>query len=208
MSETLEVESRELRGKRNNRRLRASGKIPATLYGHGKDPVSLTVPAERFDTMVRHGSRMVTLSGAVDESAFVRECQWDTWGNQVIHIDFTRISAHEKVKVQVTIELRGEAPGVKEGGVIKQLIHELDVECEAGNIPEKLMLSVNDLAMNGSITVAQLDLPEGAMALVKPDTDVVQCAEVIELDEDEESMGDVEPEVIGRKKDDGEDSES
>ena len=208
MSETLEVESRELRGKRNNRRLRASGKIPATLYGHGKAPVSLAVPAERFDTMVRHGSRMVTLSGAVDESAFVRECQWDTWGNHVIHVDFTRISAHEKVQVQVTIELRGEAPGVKEGGVIKQLIHELDVECEAGNIPEKLTVSVNDLAMNGSITVAELELPAGAIALVDAKTDVVQCAEVVEQDEDDEAMGEVEPEVIGRKKDDGEDSES
>lgn len=208
MSETLEVESRELRGKRNNRRLRASGKIPATLYGHGKDPVSLAVPAERFDAMVRHGSRMVTLSGAVDESAFVRECQWDTWGNHVIHVDFTRISAHEKVQVQVTIELRGEAPGVKEGGVIKQLIHELDVECEAGNIPEKLTVSVNDLALNGSITVAQLELPEGAMALVDAGTDIVQCAEVVEQAEEEDAMGEVEPEVIGRKKDDGEDSES
>jgi large subunit ribosomal protein L25 len=208
MSETLEVESRELRGKRNNRRLRASGKIPAVLYGHGQDPVSLAVPAELLDRMVRHGSRMVALSGAVNESAFVRECQWDTWGNHVVHVDFTRISAHEKVQVQVPIELRGEAPGVKEGGVIKQLIHELEVECEAGNIPEKLTVSVNDLALNGSITVAQLELPAGAIALVDADTDVVQCAEVVEQLEEEETMGDVEPEVIGRKKDDGDDSES
>ncbi len=97
MSETLKVESRELRGKRNNRRLRARGRIPAVLYGHGQDPVSLAVPAEQFDAMIRHGSRLVTLAGAVNESAFVRECQWDTWGHHVVHVDFTRISAHEKV---------------------------------------------------------------------------------------------------------------
>ena len=204
MSETLAVESRELRGKRNNRRLRASGKIPAVLYGHGQEPVSLAVPADQFDAMVRHGSRMVALSGAVNESAFIRECQWDTWGNHVVHVDFTRISAHEKVQVQVTIELRGEAPGVKEGGVVKQLLHEIELECEAGSIPEKLTLSVNNLEMNGSITVAELDLPSGATALVEGEKAVVQCVEVTEQAEDETEAGDIEPEVIGRKKEDDE----
>ncbi len=202
MSETLEVESRELRGKRNNRRLRAGGKIPAVLYGHGQESVSLAVPAEKFDTMVRHGSRMVTLSGAVNESAFIRECQWDTWGDHVVHVDFTRISAHEKVQVQVVVELRGEAPGLRAGGVLKQLIHHIEVECEAGNIPEKLSLSVNELELNGSITVAQLALPSGAAALVEPGKAIVQCVEVVEEPDEEADAGEVEPEIIGRKKDD------
>ncbi len=208
MSETLEVESRDLRGKRNNRRLRASGKIPAILYGHGLDPVSLTVPAEQFNSMVRQGSRMIALSGAVNESAFIRECQWDTWGNQIVHVDFTRISADEKVQVQVTVELRGEAPGVRDGGVVKQLVHDIPLECEAGNIPEKLVLSVNDLGLNGSITVAHLDLPSGATALVPPEKDIVQCVEVAEQLDDDGEFGEVEPEVIGRKKDDDGGSES
>ncbi len=208
MSETLEVESRDLRGKRNNRRLRASGKIPAVLYGHGQESVSLAVPAEKFDTMVRHGSRMVTLSGAVNESAFVRECQWDTWGEHVVHVDFTRISAHEKVQVQVLVELRGEAPGVREGGVLKQLIHHIEVECEAGSIPEKLSLSVNELVLNGSITVGELEFPSGAVALVEPGKDIVQCVEVIEEEDEEADAGEVEPEIIGRKKDDEGGSES
>jgi len=204
MSETLAVESRELRGKLNNRRLRASGKIPAVLYGHGQDPVSLAVPAEQFDAMVRQGSRMVTLSGAVDESAFIRECQWDTWGNHVIHVDFTRISAHEKVQVQVTIELRGEAPGVKAGGTVKQLLHEIELECEAAEIPEKLTVNINDLELNGSITVAALELPSGAKAFEEPTQDIVQCIEITEQAEEEGEIGEVEPEVIGRKKEDDE----
>lgn len=204
MSETLVVESRDLRGKRNNRRLRASGKIPAVLYGHGQDPVSLTVPADEFDAMVRQGSRMVTLSGAVNESAFIRDCQWDTWGNHVVHVDFTRISAHEKVQVQVTIELRGEAPGVKEGGVIKQVLHEIELECEAVDIPEKLTVNINELELNGSITVAQLELPAGAKVFEEPEQDVVQCAEMAEELEEEAEVGEVEPEVIGRKKEDEE----
>ena len=205
MSETLAVESRDLRGKRNNRRLRASGKIPAVLYGHGQAPVSLSVPAEQFDTMIRHGSRMVTLSGAVNESAFIRECQWDTWGNHVVHVDFTRISAHEKVQVQVAIELRGEAPGVKAGGTVKQLLHEIELECEAVDIPEKLSISINDLELNGSITVGDLELPTGAKMLADSAQDVVQCIEVTEVAEEEAEAFEAEPEVIGRKKEDEED---
>ena len=85
---------------------------------------------------MRHGSRLVDLTGAVSESAFIRELQWDTYGTHVVHVDFTRISADELVKVHLTIELRGEAPGVKEGGVVDQLIHHVEVECPAGNIPE------------------------------------------------------------------------
>ena len=208
MSETLEVESREMRGKRNNRRLRALGKIPAVLYGHGLEPVSLAVPAEQFDAMVRHGSRMVSLTGAVNESAFIRDCQWDAWGNHVVHVDFSRISAHEKVQVQVTVELRGEAPGVKEGGVLKQLIHEIELECEAANIPEKLTVNINDLALNGSITVASLELPPGAKALEELARDIVQCVEMAEQPEEEAVAGEFEPEVIGRKRDDEEESES
>lgn len=204
MSETLAVESRELRGKRNNRRLRASGKIPAVLYGHGQDPVSLAVPGEQFDAMIRQGSRMVALTGAVNESAFIRECQWDTWGNHVVHVDFTRISAHEKVQVQVSIELRGEAPGVKEGGVIKQLLHEIELECEAADIPEKLEININELELNGSITVAALELPAGSKVSEDLEQDIVQCTEVTEQAEEELEGGEVEPEVIGRKKEDEE----
>ena len=204
MSETLKVESRELRGKRNNRRLRASGMIPAVLYGHGLEPVSLAVPADTFDAMVRHGSRMVSLEGAVNESAFIRECQWDTWGTHVVHVDFTRISAHEKVQVQVTIELRGEAPGVKAGGVVKQLIHNVELECEAAEIPEKMTVNVNELELNDSISVSKLDLPRGAKVLVDDEAVVVQCVEVAEQLEEEAMVGEFEPEVIGRKREDEE----
>jgi len=205
MAETLQVEARELRGKRNNRRLRAGGMVPAVLYGHGKEVVSLSVPADALDTAIRHGSRMVSLAGAVNESAFIRECQWDTWGNHVVHVDFTRISEHEKVQVQVTIELRGEAPGVKAGGTVKHAIHELDLECEAGSIPEKISLSINNRELDGTITVADLELPAGAQALVDGSAIVVQCTEVAEQAEEEAGDGaEAEPEVIGRKKEDEE----
>jgi large subunit ribosomal protein L25 len=131
--------------------------------------------------------------------------QWDTWGTHVLHVDFTRISAHEKVEVQVAIELRGEAPGVKEGGVIKQSIHDVQIECPASSVPERLSLSINDLKLNESITLGDLKLPEGATILGEGTTVVVECVEPLEVPEEEIAVAAPgEPEVIGAKEDEEE----
>jgi large subunit ribosomal protein L25 len=205
MAEELKVEVRDCRGKLNNRRLRRAGKVPAVLYGHGLKNVSLTVPAEQLDAALRHGSRLVNLSGGVQESAFIRDLQWDTWGTHVLHVDLTRISLHEKVEVQVTLELRGEAPGVREGGVIEHLIHEIRIECPAGSIPEKLTVNINNLKLGESIAMAALELPADAKFLEDPEAVVVQCVLPAVLPEQaaaEAAPG--EPEVIGAKKEEGE----
>ena len=202
MAEELKVEVREARGKRNARRLRHAGGIPGVLYGHGKENVSLSVPADALDHLVQHGSRLVALTGGVSESAFIREVQWDTWGTHVLHVDFTRISEHEKVKVRVLIELRGEAPGAKEGGVVEQLIHDVQLDCPASAIPEKLDVNINHLKLGDSVLLASLELPEGAIALDSADAVVVQCVEPTIMPEEEE-IGEAvagEPEVIGEDK--------
>src|SRR4051794_28664083 len=127
MAEELKVEIRKARGKRNAKRLRNDGAIPAVLYGHGEQTVSLTVPREQFSTALRHGSRLVQLKGGVDESALIRDLQWDTYGTAVLHIDFARVSADERIKVTVPVELRGQAPGARQGGVVQHLVHEIEV---------------------------------------------------------------------------------
>lgn len=201
MAETLKVELRESRGKRNARRQRQSGLLPAVLYGHGQQTVSLSVSSEELEAAVRHGARLVKLTGAVDEQAFIRELQWNVWGTHVLHADFTRVSEHEKVRVTVAVEIRGEAPGVKAGGVLKQAIHQLDIECEATSIPEKLTVSVNQLNLGDQITVGQLQLPHSVTVLVDADEMVVECHEPVEVSEEPlAAAGEAEPEVIGRKK--------
>ena len=208
MAEVLNVQLRPARGKRNTRRLRAAGAIPAVLYGHGQETICLSVPASQIDAAVRHGSRLVMLAGAVNEQAFIRELQWDTWAVNVLHVDFTRISAHEKVQVEVTLELRGEAPGLKQGGVLKQLIHQAQVECEATAIPEKLHVNVNHLNLGEVITVADLDLPSAVSLLDHPEAVVVQCLEPVAAPEEEEvGAEEAEPELIGRKREEGEEEE-
>ncbi len=200
MAEELLVQIREEHGKRRNRRMRKAGAIPAVLYGHGERTVSLSLAADAFDAVLRHGARMVDLTGGVRESALIREVQWDTWGSEVLHVDFTRVSAHEKVEVRVTLELRGEAPGMHEGGIVEQLLHEMTMICPAAGVPEKIEVGVNALKVGDTITVADLELPTDATALAEPDDVVVQCVEPLALPEEEEVAEAGEPEVIGEKR--------
>jgi large subunit ribosomal protein L25 len=209
MALQIAVDSRDTQGKHVNRRLRLSGKIPAVLYGHGLENVSLAVGADALEAAIRHGSRLISLTGAVNESAFIRDLQWDTWGMHIIHVDFTRISEHEIVEVRVQVELRGEAPGVREGGVVVQHIHEVEIACPASVIPEKLAVNINHLALNDTIILSNLVLPQGAKVLADDlETVVVECIVPVELPE--EGMGEAapgEPEVIGAKDKEGEESE-
>ena len=172
------------------------------LYGHGLECVPLSVEADVLTAAIRHGSRLVQLTGAANESAFIRELQWDTWGKHIVHVDFTRISEHEIVEVRVPIELRGESPGVREGGVVVQLVHEVELACPASAIPEKLAVNINHLPLNGTVTLAGLELPEGAKILAADmEAIVVQCIVPVEMPEEgaagEAAAG--EPEVIGAK---------
>jgi large subunit ribosomal protein L25 len=158
---------------------------------------------------MRHGARLVTLTGATEEQAFIRQLQWDTWGASVLHVDFTRVSEHEKLRVRVVLELRGEAPGLKAGGIVKQQVHEVQIECEATALPERLYVNINQLELNGSITVGQLDPPPGVVILGDPEDIAVECVEPLELPEEVAAgaPGEAEPEVIGRKKEEGEEEE-
>jgi len=200
MADELNVELREDTGKHKNRRLRKAGGVPAVLYGHGLDNICLSVSAEPLEAAVRRGSRLVSLTGAVNESAFVRELQWDTWSTHVLHVDFTRVAADETVEVRIAVELRGEAPGVREGGVVEHLIHEVNMKCLAIAIPEKIRVNVNSLNLDGSITVGDLVLPEDATVAENADAVVVQCVLPTELPDEFEAEGvPGEPEVIGAK---------
>ena len=208
MALQLAVQSRADQGKHNNRRLRRAGNIPAVLYGHGLENVSLAVAADALTAAIRHGSRLVSLTGAVNESAFIRELQWDTWGTHIVHVDFTRISEHEIVEVNVPVELRGEAPGVREGGVVVQHIHEVEIACPASLIPEKLAVNINHLALTQQILLNSLEVPQGAKILAADlEAVLVECIVPQELPEEGAGEAAAEPEVIGAKEEEeGEES--
>lgn len=207
MAEILHVEVRAERGKRRIRRLRASGKIPAILYGHGEETVSLSAQTREVDAAIRHGSRVVDLEGEVKESALIREVQWNALGTHVLHLDLTRVSATERVKTEVQVVLVGDAPGVHHGGILDHLMHTLEIECPAASIPDKITLKINDLQLDQVIHAGDLQMPEGVDLVTEATRTVVSCMTPTGRDRDEEleaSEG-AEPEIIGRKADDEDD---
>lgn len=207
MAEVLNVKVREERGKRRIRRLRSAGQTPMVLYGHKEASVSLSAPTSEIETIIRHGNRLVDLKGAVNEKALLHDVQWDVFGVDVLHLDLIRISEDERVEIAVAIVLRGEAPGAKEGGVVEQPIHELNIECAAVSIPHEIEVNINDLHLGGAVSVADLEVPSGVKVLDDPQDTVVQCVEPAVVPEEEEEAGvpgAAEPEVIGHKEEGGE----
>ena len=206
MADTLNVAVREQLGTNHTRRLRKSGQVPAILYGHGEKNVNLTIAATEVNGAIRHGTKVVDIRGAVTDSALIRNIQWDAFGSTVLHLDLTRVSADEKVAVTVQVELRGEAPGLREGGVVEHVTHEVEIECAVNALPDKLVISVNDLHMGQSIIASQLELPEGATLLSDADAVIVHVIEPTEDIEGAEVPGaeGAEPEVIGGQKEEEE----
>ena len=128
----IKIDPRSARGKWKMRRLRAEGVVPGVLYGHGQETIAVQLSGKELLGLVRHGTRVVELTGnGSPETAFIRDLQWDTFGHEILHVDFARVAADEKIQVEVRVELRGTAPGVEEGGVLAQLVHTVEVECKA-----------------------------------------------------------------------------
>jgi large subunit ribosomal protein L25 len=208
MAENLNVKRREKLGGGNNRRLRRTGQVPAVLYGHGEASVPLAVESSAIMNVIRHGHKLVKLQGDVAEGAFIKAVQWDVYGKGLIHIDLLRVSDTEKVRTTVTIELKGTAVGLSEGGIIEFVLHEMEIECPAASVPDKLIVNVNDLHLNKSIHAREVPLPEGASILDDPDLVVVHCiAPHIEGETTAAPVaepGAAEPELIRKEKADEE----
>jgi large subunit ribosomal protein L25 len=201
MAEIMNVAVRQACGTRAARKVRKAGRVPAVLYGHGKANVNLSIPTREVEAAIRHGAKLVDLRGEVSDTALIRAVQWDAFGVDVLHLDLTRVSAGDMVQVTVAVELRGEAPGGRAGGLVEQVVHEVEIECPAANIPDKFELNINSLELGASLTAGDLELPPGARLLGGQDEIIVHCVEALaEVEEEEAAPAEAgEPEVIGRK---------
>jgi large subunit ribosomal protein L25 len=200
----LATAKRDTSGSRAARCLRTQGRVPAVMYGHKEATVSLSVATEDIESAIRHGARVVDLQtdGGV-QKAQIAEVQWDHLGKDILHVDFRRVSEHERIHLTIPVEVRGIAPGVTAGGVLDQPIHTLAIECPADSVPDSVRVNVNELQVDGAIYVRDLHLPPGVTALDDADAIVVHVtapkAEA-EPTAPEAAAGAAEPEVIGRQK--------
>ena len=200
---TLTAQARGTHGTHEARRMRKNGLIPGVVYGHKEATISVTVNRDDLYKVIRHGVRVVDLqTDGKTEKALLRDVQWDHLGHDILHVDFARVAADERIKIEVRIELRGTAPGVTAGGVLDQPIHSLVVECLAIAVPESIRVPIGELQIGQAVHVKELKLPDGVTTAVDADAIVVQVA-APKVEEEVAAAAPVaeqaEPEVIGRK---------
>jgi large subunit ribosomal protein L25 len=165
-------------GTRPSKRLRAEGKLPAVLYGLGKDPINLAVDYSELRDALKVESGMNTIlrldvEGA-SETAMVRSVQRDPIKRWVTHVDFVRVDLDQKIRVKVPIHLVGEADEVtSKGGLVEQNLFELEVEVSPDRIPDEILVDQSKLTLDSRIFVGDLELPEGVEAMVSDELSVV-----------------------------------
>ena len=211
-TKTLEIQRREQTGTTYARQLRKAGRVPGIIYGQ-KDAATLpfSVDYHALEVELLHGRRVLSLSlEGKTQSYLIKELQYNHLGNEYEHIDLAVVRMDEKVTLKVAIELKGIPKAAAEGRVLDQMLNEVEIECLAAEIPNVIRVSVTNLQEDESLTVGDLDLPDGVKAM-QDATDVVATfrtiAEEVEPTETEEEEP-AAPEVITKGKADEEDAEA
>src|SRR5215204_4158118 len=176
----LQAENRSALGSRANKRLRDQGFIPGVVYGHKEAVIPVTLPKKELSTHLAHGAHVFDISlGGKSEKVLVKDVQYDHLGLEVVHIDLARVSLDERVEVTVPLELKGTPKGEAEGGVLQQIVAELEIECVVTDIPDVITHSVTDMGIDDVVHIKDLKLPPGAKAMQDADL-IVAMVKVIE----------------------------
>jgi len=209
----IEAKKRESTGKEYAGKIRRQGLIPGILYKEGN---SIPLEFKEIDLIhlfhKAHSENIVTEIEVIDggkkniKTAMLKDVDYDVIKRNIIHVDFQEISLDEVMKVKVPLEVKGEAIGVKrDGGVLDHLLWEVEVECKAVQIPEKIEVIVDDLEIGDAIHLSDLKVPESVkligaldkvvLHVVAPRAEIVEEAAPVEAAEETQ-----EPEVIKEKK--------
>lgn len=216
MAATLSARPRTERGKNAARALRRSSRIPAVMYGHGDEPRTITVDSLELSKLLSSISVENTLielqvEGAEATRALIREVQTHPFKPLVLHVDFFLVHAGEKLHLQVPVHLVGTPVGVsRDGGVLQQSFHQLDVECLPRDIPAAVEMDVSGLEIGDSLHVHEVRIPN---VKILNDEELVVCsvttptvAALPETPETEPGVGgEVEPELVRDRAGDAED---
>lgn len=211
---TLNGEVRSRRGKGAARESRRLGKVPGVIYGKGEESVSISVGYKDLVTVIHGhaGANVIIdlkLAGqeAVDRKALIRDLQKDPISNKITHIDLQHISMTEKITIDVPIHVSGTAIGVKDyGGILEFMIRTITLECLPTDIPNEIRLDVSPLMVHDAIHVRDIEVPNAKILLDPDQTVVTVTSPAVEkaATPGEEGVAAAEPEVIGKKKEEGE----
>jgi len=198
MSETiLTAEVGRRAGSSDSRRLRAEGKIPAVVYGHGMDPISVSVDRRELRQALSGAAGMNTiLDLSVDGAVYptlIKDVQRHPVKRSVQHIDFIQVNLNEEIVVSVPIHLEGEAKEVSaNNGLVDLTMQELEVRTTPRSIPDGITIDITDMTMDTVIRIADLPLPAGVTAEGDPEAPVVTVLVMRATVEDDEDAAVVE----------------
>jgi len=162
-------------GSRANKRLRDQGFVPGVIYGHKEAVVPVTLQKKELATHLDRGAHLFSVSlGGKAENVLIKEVQYDHLGIEILHVDFARVSLDEKVEVTVPLELKGTPAGEAEGGVLQQIVAELEIECLVTEIPHSIVHNVSEMKVDDVVHIKDIKLPAGVRALQDEDLVVAQ----------------------------------
>ena len=216
----VEGAPRDTRGKNEARRLRVSGKVPATLYGGKGEALALSVNTKQVTAILRsesgHNTLFQVTLGGKQEPAIVKDWQVDPVTGNLLHVDLLRVAMDVRMKVKVPVHTFGEPSGVKvQGGVYEVVLREVEVECLPADIPTEFRADVSTLALNQSLRAGDLSMDQNKIKLVTDPQSVISHVVALRVEEEKPVEAAVpgavpaEPEVIkkGKKEEEGEEGE-
>jgi large subunit ribosomal protein L25 len=173
---SLNAKPRTETGKGVARKLRAAGEVPGVIYGHGREPQPLSINVREFNRLaerIRITSTVIELAldGKVAKT-LVRELQRDPLDRRPLHVDFQELVAGEKVNVSVPLRFVGASQGVKEGGILEEVMHQIEVRVDPANIPDHIDVDVTELTIGHGLHIRDLTLPAGVEVLDDPDNTI------------------------------------
>ncbi len=203
---TIPITKRANVGKKACNELRGQGNIPAILYGLKKDVVALAIKPEDFLPVLQRQEKLVKFEvDGKEETAVIKEVQYNTYGDKVLHIDFCRIDMNKKLTVAIPIKFIGTPVGLTKGGVWEKTLRQLEISCLPINIPENIKVNAEHLDIGNVLRVKDIQLP--ALATLVTDPEVVACSvQLPKIQEAEpaaattEATDKAEPEVIKKPK--------
>ena len=195
----LTTETRSERGTRPAGRLRRTGKVPAVVYGLGTDTLEVSVPARELNHILAGGANtLITLKLDGDEAlALARQIQRHPTRGELLHVDFIRVRTDVAVAAEVALHLVGEPAGVRDGGVLEQLVFQVHIEAKAQDIPQELTADVSHLDIGDQVRLNEVTLPPGVTTTMEEDELVAQviAPRVVEEEVPEEGEEGEEGEV-------------
>ena len=212
----LEAQPRTPGNKNEARRVRRGGKLPGVLYGAGKEALSLTLDPRQVTRILHsatgHNTIFDLALNGERTKAMIVDWQYEPIKGALLHIDLKRIAMDQKLKVNVPIMLKGEAAGVKQqGGILEQVLREVEIECLPGDIPNSIDADVSDLVFGKVLRVADLPHSDKLKFLTDPDQTVAHITTVKEEEvatpevaAAEAAAAPTEPEVIKKGKQEAE----